>query len=135
VSGEIRYPTFEQAKVLHERVLKMTGGEIGQLSSSNLEYLLEAVREVGKGSEGKHAVVRKAAFLLHEIVVLHPFVNGNKRTAFELAKQFIELNGFVFKPKTEAAYDFLLQIATGSASMADVEDWIEMNLTEEEGEE
>jgi death-on-curing protein len=130
VTSEIRYPTFEQTKGLHERVLKMTGGERGRLSSSNLEFVLDAVREIGEGLDRKRAIVKKAAFLIHQVILLHPFVNGNRRTAFELTKQFLERNGFVFKPRAEAAYAFLLEIATSRASMADIEEWIATNLTE-----
>jgi len=76
VSGEIRYPTFDQAKGLVERVPKVTGGERDHLSISNLEFVLDAV-------------VKKTAFMIHEVINLHPFVNG-KSTAFELTKQILE---------------------------------------------
>lgn len=36
---------------------------------------------------------RKAATLLLEIVRRHPFVDGNKRTAFDAMMTFLELNG------------------------------------------
>ncbi len=36
---------------------------------------------------------RKAATLLIEIARRHPFVDGNKRTAFESMLSFLELNG------------------------------------------
>jgi len=65
VSGEIRYPTVEQAKGLHELVLKATGGERGHLSTSNLEFVLDAVKEIGEGLERRRAIVKKAAFLIH----------------------------------------------------------------------
>lgn len=84
----------------------MTGGEQGHLSKSNLEYLLEAVKSSGEKLDRKQAIVKKAAFLLQNLVVLHPFVNGNKRTAFELVRLFLQLNGYEIKAESNAVYTF-----------------------------
>lgn len=121
---------MEQAKLLHEEILRMTGGERGHLNRSNPDYLLEAVRDIGAECEWKKAILKKAAFLLYNIVVLHPFVNGNKRNALEVVNLFLTLNGLELVPKTEAAYAFLIQVASGDASLADVESWIGTNITE-----
>ena len=90
---EIRYPSVEQVERLHDRVLDVTGGEHGDLSRSNLEYVLAAVKEIGEELDIRTAVKKKAAFLLYNLISQHPFVNGNKRTAFELVKLFLRLNG------------------------------------------
>ena len=87
------YPSVEQVERLHERVLDVTGGERGDLSRSNLEYVLDAVKEMGEELDVRNALKQKAAFLLYNLISQHPFVNGNKRTAFELVKLFLRLNG------------------------------------------
>ncbi len=63
-------------------------------------------------------------------IMLHPFLNGNKRTAYELVRLFLRLNGFEISSNSAAAYEFLLDVASGKTSVSDVDSWIAMNLTE-----
>lgn len=51
------------------------------------------------------------ATLLHGLGTVHPFEQGNKRTAFMSCVAFIELNGFRFTtPDTEACADHVLMV-------------------------
>ena len=59
----------------------------------------------------------------------HPFLNGNKRTAFELVKVFLRLNGYEIEARPRDAYRFLLDIAMGKVSAVGVDKWVAMNLT------
>ncbi len=93
-----------------------------------MEYVLEAVREVGEELDDHYAIKKKAAFLLYNLISQHPFVNGNKRTAFELVKLFLRLNGYEIKPKSQETYSFLAGIAAGKISLCQAEDWIAINL-------
>lgn len=43
---------------------------------------------------GEHDVIRLAVALLLGIALNHPFEQGNKRTAFVAAIEFLELNGY-----------------------------------------
>ncbi len=79
------------------------------------------------------AITKKAAFLVYNIIVLHPFVNGNKRTAFELVRLFLQSNGYDVVASSEDEYQFLLDVASGRSSATDVERWIAMNLAEVRG--
>lgn len=124
----IRYPSLEQVERLHNRVLDVTGGEHGDLSRSNLEYVLEAVKQIGGNAGDRHAIKKKASFLLYNLISQHPFVNGNKRTAFELVKLFLRLNGFEIKAKAQETYSYLADIAAGRRSLNQVEEWITTNL-------
>lgn len=130
MNNEIRYPSVKQVERLYDKILVMTGGEHGYLSKSNLEYVLDTVKDVGERLHRKQALTKKAAFLLYNIIVLHPFVNGNKRTGYELVKLFLQLNGYEIDSDLGEAYRFLLDVASGKVSAADVDKWVAMNLTE-----
>jgi death-on-curing family protein len=112
----------------------MTGGEHGYLSKSNLEYLLDTVKDIGERLERKQALAKKAAYLLYNIIVLHPFLNGNERTAYQLVDLFLRLNGCEIRSNGPNAYQFLLDIASGRVSAADVDRWVAMNLTQSKSE-
>ena len=125
---KIRYLSIEETEWFHDRILELTGGERGDLAKANLEFVLERVKGVGEGLDREKAVVKKAAFLLHSLVTQHPFVNGNKRTAFEVVDAFLELNEYVLRAKTDEIYRVLSDLGAGKASEAQVEDWIATNL-------
>ena len=77
----------------------------------------------------ERALVKKSAFLLYNMVVLHPFVNGKKKTSYELVRPFLRLNGFELGPSPTEVYGFLPKIASGKASGADAKRWMATNLT------
>jgi death on curing protein len=125
---KIRYPSVEDVEWYHDRILTLTGGERGALAKGNLEFALEHVKDVGEDLDRERAVVKKAAFLVHSLVTQHPFINGNKRTAFEVIETFLELNGFVLRVEMDEIYSFLSDLGSGRASASEAEKWIARNL-------
>ncbi len=131
---EIRYPSTEQVAELYDLTIRTSGGDRGFVSRSNLDYLLDAVKDIGDRLPRRQAVVKKAAFLLYNVVVIHPFLNGNKRTAFGLAGLFLEANGYELVPGAKEAYEFLLGVASGKVPEIEVERWVARHLSELGGE-
>jgi len=121
---------MEEVEGLYSSVIKHTGGEHGYLSKGNLGYLLETVKDVGERAPTRQAIVKKAAFLLYNVLVIHPFINGNKRTGYELARLFLRANGFELSAETKVSYRFLLDIASGKVSETDVEAWVGSHLSD-----
>ncbi len=117
---------------MYVELIKATGGEHGYLSKSNLDYILDTVKDVAESLPRRKAIVKKSAFLLYNVVIVHPFLNGNKRTAYELMRLFLRLNGYRISPETEEAYEFLVAVASAKNSEADVERWIARHLEESE---
>ncbi len=127
---ETRYPSVEQVSELYDLMIKASGGERGFVSRSNLDYLLDAVKDIGDRLPKRQAIVKKAAFLLYNLVVIHPFLNGNKRIAFGLADAFLETNGYELASEAKEAYEFLIGIASSKVSEVEVEEWIANHLSE-----
>jgi death-on-curing protein len=59
---------------------------------------------------------------------LHPFVDGNKRTAFEIAKAFLQLNGQYLEVEDDEAFSTLISVAKGELNLKNVELWIRKHL-------
>ncbi len=53
----------------------------------------------------------------------HPFVDGNKRTAMQVAFVFLEYNGFKITASQEDAYLTFLSVAAGEISEAELAEW------------
>ena len=116
----LNYPTMKEIIEINKRL-----GEGGVLvNRSNLEFILDKAKNV-KG------IVRKATVFLYDIIRLHPFLDGNKRTAFHTMLYFLELNGIEFKygHKDETKIEKLLnRIARKIEKRKDVEKWIERGI-------
>jgi death-on-curing protein len=53
----------------------------------------------------------KAAALLYSIIIFHPFVDANKRTAFESTKILLRLNGYQLTVTPSEGVNFTKSIA------------------------
>lgn len=67
---------------------------------------------------------RKASVLMKSIIQSHPFIDGNKRTAFLAAKTLLELNGKTWDAIHEYTKDaFTLEVANNDPSISKMAKW------------
>lgn len=104
------------------------------VSSSNLAYALETAKDIGENLPEAKAMIRKSGYLLFNLINLHPFLDGNKRTAFEVTKNFLRLNGWIWEPAEQDAFDTLVSIAKGTLDAESTERWIARDLSRGGGE-
>ncbi|MGW4274481.1 type II toxin-antitoxin system death-on-curing family toxin [Streptomyces seoulensis] len=65
------------------------------------------------GQEAYPDLLDKAAALLQSLAINHPFVDGNKRTAWTSCVVFLALNGVQLRPDIDAAERLVIAVATG----------------------
>jgi death-on-curing protein len=129
LAPKLLYPSFEAVMEAHDMLIRATGGDAGMISTSNLKYVLETIRDIGNELKDELFVVKtKAAYLIYGVIISHPFLDGNKRSAFEVAKRFLELNQWEFNPEEIETFEALLSIANGSLLQEGVEAWVGRNL-------
>ncbi|WP_400240434.1 type II toxin-antitoxin system death-on-curing family toxin, partial [Methanomethylophilus alvi] len=56
----------------------------------------------------------------------HPFVEGNKRTAFQLAIALLRNGGYELDDDTATA-SFIIEVASGLYSREEIEEWLRRN--------
>jgi death-on-curing protein len=66
------------------------------------------------GQEAYADLFDKAAALLQSLAINHPFVDGNKRTAWTSCVVFLALNDVQLRPDIDAAERLVIDVATGS---------------------
>jgi death-on-curing protein len=118
---------------VHEEIIRRIGGERGFVNPANLAFIVDAVKDIGEDLPEDKAMVRKSGYLLFNQVDLHPFVDGNKRTAFEVAKSFLRLNGWSFEPDEDDAFGALMSISKGELDEGSTEVWMTRNLSRRSG--
>jgi death-on-curing protein len=100
----------------------------GYLSKGTLLYILDTVHDLHNEKKLVYSLVAKAAFILLQIISSHPFIDGNKRTAYGGTDVFLRLNGYCIKAEPEEALDFILKVATGRSDELTVRKWLRQHL-------
>ncbi|MET7735085.1 type II toxin-antitoxin system death-on-curing family toxin [Streptomyces sp. NPDC005402] len=66
------------------------------------------------GQEAYTDLFDKAAALLQSLAINHPFIDGNKRTAWVSCVVFLAMNDVQLRPDVDAAERLVIAVATGS---------------------
>ena len=111
---------------IHEAQLSEHGGAEGVRDQGGLESALARPLNLAAYGEPDAAVI--AAAYGFGIAKNHPFVDGNKRTAFVTLEFFLELNGYSLTADDVQCVVIMLSVADSTASEAELADWIRLNL-------
>jgi death on curing protein len=117
------------ALAIHDRQLAEHGGGSGVRDAVMLESAL--ARPVNSSGYGQDDPCALAAAYAFGVARNHPFVDGNKRTAWVLARVFLMLNGMTIAFAPEDAIRIMLALAAGDLSEQELADWFRTHLTEE----
>lgn len=111
----------------HEEALKEHGGPEGVRDMGLLESALARAKNLYAYSEKEPSLVQFAAAYAKGIVANHPFVDGNKRTAFTVSLMFLLLNGLEITASKEDRVLTFWNLADGSLSEDQLAAWFERN--------
>lgn len=112
---------------LHEEILMVHGGPEGVRDLGLLESALARPKNLFAYSELRPSPARLAACYAAGIVANHPFVDGNKRTAFTVSATFLRLNGLQLTAAKEDRVLTFWSLADGSLSEDQLTQWFERN--------
>ena len=109
-------------RAVHDIQISEHGGAAGVRDVERLDRsLVRPSQAHDYGLTDLHALAAKYA---HGIASAHPFVDGNKRTAFLAAFIFLKINGRrLVAPEVEVVRH-TLTLAAGESSEADYADWL-----------
>lgn len=106
----------EFVEALHAEQLRLHGGVPGLRDEGMLESAL--ARPLQKDAYGNPDLYDLGAAYLFGIAKNHPFVDGNKRTAFAAADTFLVFNGLSVEAEQEEVIQFVLMVAAGEIDEA-----------------
>ena len=115
----------ETVLTLHEQSLAQFGGLAGIRDEGLLDSALD--RPQNLFAYGKPTLFALAASYAFGLAKNHPFIDGNKRTAFVTAVLFLELNGWRFSAEEADAAVRTLALAAGEMTEAEYEAWLKAN--------
>ena len=114
---------LEQVVYIHEHIVAFSGGLQGARDVGLLHSALERPKATFGGDDLYLSIVEKAAALIHSLVNNHPFVDGNKRTAYAVLVRFLAANDFVLDVSQEDVVLFCVGVAEGM-EVLEIGEWI-----------
>ena len=107
---------------IHDEQIAEHGGAAGTRDMGLLESAL--ARPLNRAAYGDPDVVELAALYALGIAKNHPFVDGNKRTAYVALEVFLKLNGLDFVASDAEAVVATLDMAAGELTDDEFTAWV-----------
>ena len=125
----VKYLTTDQVKAVNQRMIRTTGGlylagEQNVVYPPSLESLVSFV-QTRISLRPQPTVWDMAAFYIDRLVRDQVFHDGNKRTALEVTRQFLEGSGYrlVLHPPSDVV-EFITGVARGGMTRDGIAAWL-----------
>jgi death on curing protein len=108
--------------VVHDRQIELFGGQYGLRDVGLLDSAIARPKNFYcyEGAD----IIHLAAAYCYGICQNHPFVDGNKRTAFVVMVAFLKTNHCRFHAEQVEVVDIMEQLADGKILEEDFTDWV-----------
>jgi death-on-curing family protein len=110
---------------------KQLGGEV--INRGNLEFVVSKMEARHRNEDFKKQIAKASATIWAHIIQLHPFSNGNKRTATEAMLLLLEKNNFALETSTAGKVYVSLKLANNEMTHEELVGWIHARLMEVSG--
>ena len=115
------------ALAIHDRQLAEHGGSGGVRDETLLDSALARPQQVHAYGDPAPDIAALAASLAFGVARNHPFVDGNKRTAFVVSATFLLLNGRDLDATEVEVVETFLKLASGDLAELDLAAWFRAN--------
>jgi len=109
-----KFLSLDEVLELHADQISSFGGTPGVRDEGLLESALDQPQATFGGQFLHPTISEQAAAYLYHIAMNHPFIDGNKRTAFAVTDTFLRLNGCALNLTDDRAYDLVMRVARGT---------------------
>ena len=113
---------------IHSILIERFGGTSGIRDSGGLESAINRPFQTFDQKELYPTPVEKASAIFESLISNHPFIDGNKRTAYVLMRLILFEYGLDIKADENKKYDFVIAAAKGEIKFDQIKEWIEDNL-------
>ncbi|MCX6369420.1 MAG: type II toxin-antitoxin system death-on-curing family toxin [Armatimonadetes bacterium] len=116
--------TIEEVFAIHERQISRFGGSPGLRDQGMLESALARAQNLWSYGEPEPDIAALAAAYAFGVIKNYPFVDGNKRVGYVLARVFLLKNGWDTEASAEDKYLTFYAVAAGERSEEELAVWI-----------
>lgn len=119
---------LNEVEKIHDILLEKFGGAKGIRDKGLLGSSLNRPFQTFDGKELYPTPIEKAAAIFESIITNHPFIDGNKRTAYVLVRLMLKNNNLDIDLGQNDKYDFVIKAASGQLIFDQIKTWIKDNL-------
>ncbi len=119
-----------EALAFHAQLIALFGGSDGVRDRGLLDSALGRPKNLFAYAENPVSMAELAAAYAVGISSNHPFVDGNKRAAMQVAFVFLEFNGFPVTASQEDACLTFLRLAAGEITERELALWFAQHAME-----
>jgi death-on-curing protein len=121
------YLSIEQVIFIHKRSIEKFGGIYGIRDKGMLEAAISRPQATFGGKDLYSDIYSKAAALGHSILLNHPFLDGNKRTAFTSMDLFLQENGLIITASDDECETLVLNVVKKTYNDRELAEWLKNN--------
>ena len=119
---------LQEVLEIHKVLIQKFGGSQGLRDEGALISALQRPFSGFGETEFYPSVEEKAASILESIIKNHPFVDGNKRTAYVLMRLLLMQFGKDIKATQSEKYDFVIEIASSKIAFQEILIWLKKRV-------
>lgn len=117
-----------EVEKIHDILIESFGGAKGIRDRGILESAIHRPYQTFDGQELYPSPIDKAAAIFESIISNHPFIDGNKRTAYVLMRLVLKESKMDIDLGQDQKYDFVIKAAKREFTYDQIRTWIKINL-------
>ncbi|HEY6977165.1 MAG TPA: type II toxin-antitoxin system death-on-curing family toxin [Chitinophagaceae bacterium] len=116
--------SLKEVEEIHKILIDSFGGSHGIRDPGSLESALARPFQSFGNEELYPSPILKAAALLESILINHPFIDGNKRTAYTIVRLFLLSKNLDLNASQDEKYEFIISAASGKKDFDSIAEWL-----------
>lgn len=120
---------------IHDILIDSFGGSKGLRDQGALESALHRPLATFDNQELYPSPIEKATAIFESILINHPFIDGNKRTAYVLLRLTLMEGGFDIIATPDDKYSMVIAASKGEMRYEEIKKWIQNHLIQKSKEE
>jgi death-on-curing protein len=117
--------SIKEVEIIHNILIDKFGGSKGIRDKALLESALARPFATFDNEDLYSTPIEKASAILESVAINHPFIDGNKRTAYTLMRLILLENKLDITASQEEKYNLVIAVSTGEYRFDDIKNWIQ----------
>ncbi len=115
---------LEEVLKIHKLLIDQFGGSDGVRDVGALNSAINRPFATFDKQELYPEPIEKSAAILESIVTNHPFIDGNKRTGYVLARLLLLKSGLDIYATQNDKYDLVIAVSKGELKFEQIKNWL-----------
>lgn len=116
--------SIQSVLYIHSQLIKNFGGGEGVRDQGGLEAAIARPYATFDGIDLYPEPIDKAAAIFESLIINHPFIDGNKRTAYTLLRLMLLSFDWDIEASEDEKYDMTIAASTGQLKFDEIKLWL-----------